>query len=58
MSPKADPLKSEGARLERKAVRAYLRRLIKNPPPTPPIETVLAWILKREARYSKRTGGL
>ena len=34
--PTADPLKSLGARLERKAVRAYLRRLIKNPPPTPP----------------------
>lgn len=59
--PKPDPKFSAGARLERKAFTAYLRRYA-NKPQTAADGTVaaqiLSWVLRREARYSKRPGGL
>lgn len=52
-----DPKRSEGARLERKAMRAYLRRLwTKTGDPT--IAAALAWVLARQSRYDKKAGGL
>ena len=54
---KADPLVSEGARMERKAIRSYLRRLLKVNEMID-VQFVLDWVLKREKRYDKRAGGL
>ncbi len=56
----ADPLRSEGARLERKAVREYLRRKLARmgKEHDGSVNEVLAWMLAREKRYSKRPGGL
>lgn len=60
-----DPLKSAGARLERKAVRAFLRRLstsaIKGKGTAEEIrmcEFILHWVIKRQTRYDKVPGGL
>jgi hypothetical protein len=54
---KADPLVSEGARVERKAIRSYLRRQLKLGSLCS-VEDILDWVLKREKRYDKRAGGL
>lgn len=58
----ADPMKSAGARAERKAVLAYVRR-VKNSAAKAGIsnataESIEAWLLGRQARYDKRPGGL
>lgn len=59
---KTDPLKSEGARLERAACRAYLRRKMKwsgtGTMRTEAFSEVLGWILTREKRYDQKKGGL
>jgi hypothetical protein len=62
---KANPLISEGARLERKAVRAYLRRQLERVRDdihieyaTNVLEEALNWILARQKRYDARKGGL
>lgn len=54
----ADPKFSAGARLERKAFREYLRRLIKRHGTCAVTDDALAWVLKREERYAVRPGGL
>jgi hypothetical protein len=58
----ADPKASAGARAERKAFRDYLRRQIKSDSvfddPQAALEAVLTWVLKRQERYDKATGGL
>lgn len=65
--PNTKPLRSEGARVERKAVRAYLRRQIRDVSSLEGVGTlfaeerlqaVLAWVLERQQRYDKRAGGL
>lgn len=60
-----DPLKSAGARLERKSMRAFLRRLststIKGNGTAEEIrmcEFILDWVIKRQERYDKKPGGL
>lgn len=53
----ADPLKSEGARLERKAVRGYLNRKLKAYG-SEDLLKALSWVLKRQDRYDKKPGGL
>jgi hypothetical protein len=61
MSGKADPLKSEGARMERKAIRAYLRRMIKEwytEYDRELLNIILDWIDKRHKRYDAKKGGL
>lgn len=59
--------RSEGARWERKAIRAFLRRQIKKAlrgdlgtvvSPDLPFENVLSWVLDRQRRYDKQKGGL
>jgi hypothetical protein len=52
-----DPKVSAGARLERAAFRAYLRRLLKHQD-SPSLQSALAWVLKRQARYDRKAGGL
>lgn len=59
------PLRSEGARLERKAMRAKLRRRIadmdrKHAYTSVRIELcrLLSWVLTREKRYDAKAGGL
>jgi hypothetical protein len=55
------PLLSEGARLERKAVRAYLRRqrrLAQHPEAQLWLELALDWVLTRQQRYNTKVGGL
>lgn len=52
----ADPKTSAGARLERKAFRAYLRRMAARGKGT--IAEALDWVLARQTRYDKKTGGL
>lgn len=56
----ADPLKSAGARAERKAFRDYLRRQIKavGEDHSNELEIALTWVLKRQSRYDSQTGGL
>lgn len=60
----ADPKVSEGARLERRALRAYLRRAIAQAPggelgtEAQALRIVHAWVRTRQARYDKRAGGL
>lgn len=54
----ADPKTSAGARLERKAFRAYLRRRMGSTTQAGELAAVLAWVLARQARYDKRGGGL
>ena len=60
---KADPRRSEGARVERAAFRAYLRRLLKRLESstmgvTDVAQDALHWVLMRQKRYAKRPGGL
>lgn len=64
---KANPLKSEGARLERKAVRTYLRQRIRHwdrldayggPVGRVMLQEALDWILARQKRYDARPSGL
>lgn len=66
---KADPKVSEGARLERQAFRAYLRRLravnAKHDAGSAwaqaernVIAVALNWVLTRQKRYDRRKGGL
>lgn len=63
------PQTSEGARLERKALRAYLRRKlaaeketqIGGSPATAyvrALEEVLTWVMGRQRRYDAKAGGL
>ena len=64
----AEPLKSEGGRLERKAVVAKVRRIIRqlesqkgdgtSAYACEKFEQFLAWELKRAARFDVRPGGL
>jgi hypothetical protein len=54
----ADHLVSEGARLERKALRAYLRRELKKTPADVALQNTLVWLLGRQKRYDKVEGGL
>lgn len=64
MMGRTDPKRSEGARLERKVMQAYLRRLLKKKWPgtlvTPdlPFKKVLNWVITRQKRYDRRPGGL
>lgn len=60
---KADPMKSEGARLERKAIRRAIRRRIRAAPMEwhgyrHGLESVLAFVQGRQKRYDSRPGGL
>ena len=59
---KADPKESEGARLERAAVRSRLRRMIGYYGVGHLARSVLGveldWILERQKRYDGRKGGL
>ena len=56
---KADPKTSAGARAERKAIRQYIRRSIKNGAFWPYSgDTILQWVLDRQKRYDRRPGGL
>ena len=48
----ADPKTSAGARLERKAVREYLRRQIARGKQGS-LDAVLDWVLKRQERYDR-----
>lgn len=59
--------RSDGARRERKAMRAYLRRQRRSLEGTTTdywaghldaMANILAWIDQRRARYDKRVGGL
>jgi hypothetical protein len=57
----ADPKTSSGARLEREAMRRYLRRALCKAPSAEAfksLEGVLAWVMQRRARYDKASGGL
>lgn len=57
----ADPKLSAGARAERKAFRAFLRRYLKgiqNPFRLAVAEEILEWVLARQERYDKQPGGL
>ena len=57
----ADPKFSAGARLERKAMREYLHRRIKrtaDPYMLDEIQIIIRWVLKRQARYDRKAGGL
>lgn len=56
----ADPLRSAGARTERKALRAYLRRRLARDGwmHKPTVDSILAWVLGRQKRYDARPGGL
>lgn len=58
---KADPKVSEGARKERAAFRAYLRRQLNalgEGAESRSLAPVLQWVLARQDRYDKRRGGL
>lgn len=59
---KADPKESLGARLERKAMRAYLRRQLSiegtNTATGRALHAALDWLLARSARYDRKAGGL
>jgi hypothetical protein len=58
----ADPKLSAGARLERAAMRAYLRRQLAQPGALDvskaALQLVLEWVLLRQKRYGPRPGGL
>lgn len=54
----ADPKTSEGARMERKAVLARLRRMKRDGAQYANIDVLLRWMLKRDERYDKAKGGL
>lgn len=51
----ADPKSSEGARLERRSIREYLRRAIKS---RKSLADALAFVMTRQSRYDKKAGGL
>lgn len=54
-------MKREGAKIERKAVKAYLRRLLRKITDTEArqlVEQAIRWLEGRPARYRKRPGGL
>jgi hypothetical protein len=51
------PLYSAGARYERKALRAYLKRRSRTTT-TMEVLDVLRWVVARQARYEKKRGGL
>jgi hypothetical protein len=53
-----DAKRSEGARMERKAIRAYLRRELKHTPGSIALSIILNWVLDRQRRYDKKKGGL
>lgn len=55
---KSDPKVSEGARLERKAMRAKLTRMLKRAPDSSAVAEMLTFVLSRQKRYDKATGGL
>lgn len=58
---KPDPRLSEGARLERWALRAKLRREIRSTGRANAVVRVrdlLQWVLDRQKRYDRRPGGL
>lgn len=59
---KADPKVSAGARLERAAMRNYLRRRLKTAVltmhATEELEILLKWVLNRSRRYDREAGGL
>ena len=55
---KADPLKSEGARMERAALLRWLKRLVAKGTILLSIGEVRTWVLDRRERYDKRPGGL
>lgn len=58
---KADPKTSQGARMERKSVRSYLRRklnVVKDAQASASLVEVLDWVLTRQRRYDKAGGGL
>ena len=52
---KADPKVSLGARLERKAMRAYLRRAIRH---RKTLDDALEFVLTRQERYDQKPNGL
>lgn len=55
----ADPKVSAGARLERAAFRSYLRRAISRATiGADSGAAILEWVLARQKRYDKKTGGL
>ncbi len=55
----ADPKTSKGARDERRTTLAHVRRLIRKEPSGLLVgEVLVQWILKRQARYDKKPGGL
>lgn len=58
----ADQKYSAGARAERATMRAYLRRQVSihgtNDPAGQVLHAALEWVLKRQARYDKKPGGL
>ena len=51
------PAYSAGARYERKALRAYLTRLMNDGKPVR-VSDLLEWVNKRRERYEKKPGGL
>lgn len=56
-----DPKKSEGARMERKAMRAYLQRKLKRGATVDQVESlteIFEWVKSRQDRYDKQPGGL
>ena len=61
---KADPRKSEGARMEREALREYLKRNIKKWASLKMLgeamafEKALKWVDGRHKRYDAKKGGL
>jgi hypothetical protein len=58
---RAHPAKSEGARLERRAMRAYLRRVLLHETDAwsaSALKMVLRWLAGRQKRYDARPGGL
>jgi hypothetical protein len=61
---RADPLTSEGARLERRVFRAYLRRRLAQVQADgnwfvmTTLEAALRWVQGRQRRYDAKRGGL
>jgi hypothetical protein len=58
MTKKASTEYSAGARYERAALRAYLRRVLRNYPESAVSERILAWVVSRQKRYDSKAGGL
>lgn len=61
----SSPERSDGARRERKALRAYLRREIKTKTQihdsidwVGALQSTLDWLLSRQKRYDAKPGGL